>query len=74
MSLISTSSPSLVEEFIDGREFHVGVVGNASLQMLPPAEIDFSIFDDIHDRLCTYEANFDPELSGIPKLMGQVTD
>ena len=52
--------PTLVEEFIDGREFHVGVVGNGDLHMLPPAEIDFSVFDDIHDRLCTYEANFDP--------------
>ncbi len=52
--------PVLVEEFIDGREFHVGVVGNGKLQMLPPAEIDFSKFDDIHDRLCTYDANFTP--------------
>ena len=52
--------PALVEEFIDGREFHVGVVGNGNLHMLPPAEIDFSVFDDIHDRLCTYEANFVP--------------
>ncbi len=52
--------PALVEEFIDGREFHVGVVGNGNPQMLPPAEIDFSVFDDIHDRLCTYEANFNP--------------
>jgi len=52
--------PALVEEFIDGREFHVGVIGNGRLQMLPPAEIDFSIFDDIHDRLCTYDANFAP--------------
>lgn len=52
--------PVLLEEFIDGREFHVGVVGNGNLYMLPPAEIDFSIFDDIHDRLCTYEANFVP--------------
>jgi D-alanine-D-alanine ligase len=53
--------PVLVEEFIDGREFHVGVIGNTELLMLPPAEIDFSVFDDIHDRLCTYEANFNPE-------------
>ena len=53
--------PVLVEEFIDGREFHVGVVGNRDPQMLPPAEIDFSIFEDIHDRLCTYDANFNPD-------------
>jgi D-alanine-D-alanine ligase len=49
----------LLEEFIDGREFHVGVIGNGKLQMLSPAEIDFSAFTDIHDRLCTYETNFD---------------
>jgi D-alanine-D-alanine ligase len=59
--LNSHQQPVLVEEFIDGREFHVGVIGNSELLMLPPAEIDFSSFDDIHDRLCTYEANFVPE-------------
>ena len=52
--------PALVEEFIDGREFHVGVIGNENLSVLPPAEIDYSPFDDIHDRLCTYESNYDP--------------
>jgi len=52
--------PALVEEFIDGREFHVGVIGNGSLRVLPPAEIDYSPFNDIHDRLCTYESNYDP--------------
>jgi D-alanine-D-alanine ligase len=51
--------PAIVEDFIDGREFHVGVIGNGILRVLPPAEIDYSAFDDIHDRLCTYEANFD---------------
>jgi D-alanine-D-alanine ligase len=53
--------PAIVENFIDGREFHVGVVGNRSLSMLPPAEIDFSGFEDIHDRLCTNEANFEKD-------------
>jgi D-alanine-D-alanine ligase len=53
--------PALVENFINGREFHVGVVGNRTLWMLPPAEIDFSSFEDIHDRLCTYEANFEKD-------------
>jgi D-alanine-D-alanine ligase len=28
--------------------------------MLPPAEMDFSAFSDVHDRLCTYEAKFIP--------------
>jgi D-alanine-D-alanine ligase len=52
------SQPALVEEFINGPEFHVGVIGNSLLRMLPPFEIDFSAFTDIHDRLCTYDTNF----------------
>lgn len=55
------AQPAIVEDFIDGREFHVGVIGNGELTMLPPAEIDYSPFEDIHDRLCTYESNFDKD-------------
>jgi D-alanine-D-alanine ligase len=51
--------PAIVEEFIDGREFHIGVFGNDALHVLPPGEIDYSGFQDIHDRLCTYESNVD---------------
>ena len=51
--------PALVEDFIDGREFHVGLWGNGTIQMLPPAEMDFAAFDDVRDRLCTYDAKFD---------------
>jgi D-alanine-D-alanine ligase len=53
--------PALVEEFIDGREFHIALIGNGTLQMLPPAEMDFGGFSDLRERLCTYEAKFDPE-------------
>ena len=52
--------PALVEDFIDGREFHVSLWGNGELQMLPVAEMDFSRFDDVRDRLCTYESKFHP--------------
>ncbi len=52
--------PALVEDFIDGREFHVGVWGDGQLEMLPPAEMDFAYFDDVRDRLCTYDAKFTP--------------
>jgi len=51
--------PSIVEDFIDGREFHIGVLGNGTLHVLPPGEIDYSDFSDIHDRLCTYQSNID---------------
>jgi D-alanine-D-alanine ligase len=54
------SQPALVEDFIDGREFHVSVWGNENLTVLPAAEMDFSCFGNAKDRLCTYEAKFIP--------------
>jgi D-alanine-D-alanine ligase len=65
--------PALVEEFIDGREYHVPVWGNGDqIEMLPPAEMDYSKFADVRDRLCTYEAKFIPgsaHYTGIETLL-----
>jgi D-alanine-D-alanine ligase len=52
--------PALVEDFIDGREFHVTIWGNGSIEMLPPAEMDFSAFNNLKDRLCTFDSKFTP--------------
>lgn len=52
--------PALVEDFVDGREFHVTVWGDHTLQVLPPAEMDFGAFSDVHDRLCSFDAKFTP--------------
>jgi D-alanine-D-alanine ligase len=52
--------PALVEDFIDGREFHVSLWGNGDVRMLPPVEMDFSALGDVHDRLCTYDSKFSP--------------
>ena len=54
------NQPALVEDFIDGREFHVSVWGNENLTVLPAAEMDFSFFGNVADRLCTYDAKFIP--------------
>jgi len=54
------SQPALVEDFIDGREFHVTLWGNGRVHMLPPAEMDFSAFPDVRDRLCTFDSKFTP--------------
>lgn len=52
--------PAMVEDFIDGPEFHVNLWGNRVVQMLPPAEMDFSCFEDPRDRLCTFDSKFTP--------------
>jgi len=59
-SLDEHGQPLLVEEFIDGREFHVTVWGDGALRMLPPAEMSFETFDDVRDRLCTFDSKFTP--------------
>jgi len=52
--------PILVEDFIEGREFHVTVVGNRKLDVFPIAEMDFSSIPNETDRLCTYDSKFSP--------------
>ncbi len=54
------AQPAIVEDFIDGREFHVSVWGNETLTVLPAAEMDFSFFQDVKDRLCTFDSKFIP--------------
>lgn len=52
--------PVLVEDFIDGREFHISVVGNGRLKVFPIAEMDFSAIQEPSARLCTYDSKFEP--------------
>ncbi len=52
--------PAMVEDFIDGREFHISVWNNEIPEMLPPAEMDFSAFSEARERLCTYDSKFLP--------------
>jgi D-alanine-D-alanine ligase len=61
-------NPALVEDFIDGRELHVSLWGNGELEMLPPAEMEFSYFTDEHDHICSYEAKFEPDSEQYQKI------
>ena len=51
-------SPVMVEEFVEGREFYVGVLGNASPQPLPVMELDFSAFPADRPKIASYEAKW----------------
>lgn len=66
------NQPALVEEFIDGREFHVSVWGNNPPEMLPPVEMDFSAFGNPGERLCTYDSKFTPGSTHYEKIQSIV--
>jgi len=53
------SQPAIVEEYIDGREFNIAVLGNgAAKKALPPSEILFVDFPEDQPRICCYEAKW----------------
>jgi D-alanine-D-alanine ligase len=49
---------ALAEEFIEGREFYVGVLGNDELTALPPLEMDFSGMKDGSVKVMDNDAKF----------------
>ena len=53
--------PLLVEEYIDGREFNISLLGYPKPQALPPAEIDFSAFPDGLYPIVGYRAKWDKD-------------
>ena len=50
---------ALAEEYIEGREFYVGVLGNLDAIALPPIEMDFSGFPDGRPKVMDSKAKFD---------------
>ncbi|MDH4070713.1 MAG: ATP-grasp domain-containing protein [Ignavibacteria bacterium] len=52
--------PILVEEFIQGRELHVSVLGNDPPVVLPSIEFDFSNLPSDHPHLISYDVKWNP--------------
>lgn len=59
---------ALVEEYIEGRELHVPVLGNFPPRVLPVAEIDFSGLPDGMHSILSYGAKWDPRTVAHQKL------
>jgi D-alanine-D-alanine ligase len=68
---------ALAEEFIDGREFYVGVLGNSQPKALPPVEIDFTGFPEGVPKVMDSKAKWDErskEYKGTNSVMAQIPD
>lgn len=48
----------IVEDFIEGNEYNVAVWGNEKPEVLPIGMIDYSGFEDYHDRICSFDAKW----------------
>jgi D-alanine-D-alanine ligase len=53
--------PALAEQFVEGREFYVGVLGNANARALPVIELDFSRFPADRPRIASWAAKWGDE-------------
>jgi D-alanine-D-alanine ligase len=53
--------PVLVEQFIEGREFYVGVLGNVNAEALPILEMDFTGFPADKPKIASWEAKWGDE-------------
>ncbi len=58
------NAPVLVEQYIEGREFYVGVLGNANAEALPIIELDFTGFPEGAPRIASWEAKWGTDGAG----------
>jgi D-alanine-D-alanine ligase len=54
-----TNSDALVEEYIEGRELYVGVMGNDQLKTLPVWELDFGKLGEVQSAIATRRVKWD---------------
>ena len=68
---------ALAEEYIEGREFFVGVLGNAQPKAMPPVEVDFTGFPEGVPKVLDSKAKWDErskEYKGTKSVLANLPD
>ena len=68
---------ALAEEYIEGREFYVGVLGNGQPKALPPVEVDFTGFPEGVPKVLDSKAKWDEsskEYKGTKSVLANLPD
>jgi D-alanine-D-alanine ligase len=68
---------ALCEEFIQGREFYVGILGNREPRAFPPIEMDFSEMPEGKPHVMDAKAKFaegTPEYQGTKPIVAKIED
>ena len=68
---------ALAEEFVEGREFYVGVIGNREPLVFPPIEMDFSGLADDAPKILDSKAKWDQnsaEYKGTKSVVADIPD
>jgi len=55
----NVQTDALVEEYVDGRELYIGVLGNTRLTTLPVWEMDFGTLPEVQSRIATRKVKWD---------------
>lgn len=63
------AQPALVEEYIEGRELNVAILGDTQPEVLPISEIDFTALPDGMPKIVTYNAKW---MQNTPEYIGTV--
>jgi D-alanine-D-alanine ligase len=50
---------AIAEEYIEGRELYVSIIGDRTLRLLPPREMTFGQMSEEEPRIATYKAKWD---------------
>ncbi|MFH0736846.1 MAG: ATP-grasp domain-containing protein [bacterium] len=67
--LTKHKQPALIEQYIEGRELNLAVIGTKNPRVLPISEIDFSEMPNTSHNIVSFQAKWDPQHESYKKTI-----